>query len=116
MISCICIHIHIYNLTLFSMSLPYTNEDLVHAHRMNVRIYNIRNNIHYYFQNLIDSTKNAAKLLGASIASCIHGIFPMTFRYTALSVCLNIVENDLIHDKIPNTHNKNHAHAHMHDV
>jgi hypothetical protein len=80
------------------MSLPYTNEDLVRAERM---IYRMRNNIRGYFRNMIDSAKNAAKLLGASVASCIHGIFPTTLKYTALAVCLSIVENDLMHNKIP---------------
>ena len=83
------------------MSLPYTREDIMRAHRMNVTIYNLRNSIRGYLRNLTDSTKNAAKLLCASVASCVHGIFPMTFKYTALAVCLSIVENDLMHNNIP---------------
>ena len=99
------------------MSLPYTNDDVVIAHHMNVKVYRMRNSIRSYFYNLSDSTKNAAKLLYASVTSCIHGLFPMTFRYTALSICLSIVETDLMNDKIP--HKKNSMHttsAHMHDV
>ena len=97
------------------MSLPYTNKDLVRADRM---IYNMRNDIRGYFRNLIDSTKNAAKLLCASVTSCIHGIFPMTFKYTALAMCLSIVENDLMHNKIPNniSNNSCNQNQHMHDV
>lgn len=98
------------------MSLPYTNDDVVIAHHMNVKFYNMRKNIRNYFRNLVDSAQNSAKLLYASVTSCIHGIFPMTFRYTALSICLSIVETDLMHDKIPLNKNHTHANAHMHDV
>ena len=98
------------------MSLPYTNDDVVIAHHMNVKVYRMRNSIRSYFYNLSDSTKNAAKLLYASVTSCIHGLFPMTFRYTALSICLSIVETDLMNDKIPHKKNSMHTSAHMHDV
>jgi hypothetical protein len=84
-----------------SMSLPYTNDDVLRAHRMNVHLYNARNRVCAYLSNLVDSTKNAAKLLCASAASCIHGIFPATFKYTTLSICLSIVESDLVHNKVP---------------
>jgi hypothetical protein len=115
MLVCKCIlHIEMY--------LPYTNEDLVRE-RMILRM---RNNIRSYFRNMIDSAKNAAKLLGASVASCIHGICPTTFKYTALAVCLSIVENDLMHDNIPSNiplgnntninYNKNQYNQHLHDV
>lgn len=92
------------------MSLPYTNDDVMRAHHLNVRFYNMRNCIRGYICNLTDSTKNAAKLLGAAVASCIHGVCPRLFKYTALSVCLSIVENDLTHNKLPS------ANAHLHDV
>ena len=92
------------------MSLPYTNEDVLRAHRLNARFYNMRNRVRWYICNLTESTKNAAKLLGAAVASCIHGVFPRTFKYTALSVCLSIVENDLRHTQLPS------ANAHLHDV
>ena len=99
------------------MSLPYTREDVMRAHRMNVHIYNMRNNIRGYLRNLTDSTKNAAKLLCASVASCIHGIFPSTFKYTALAVCLSIVENDLMHNKIPIiVHEPIPDSTHMHEI
>ena len=103
------------------MFLPYTRDDVVRAHRMNVRVYNMRNNIRGYGRNLADSIKNAAKLLCASFAACIHGVFPHMFKYTALSVCLSIVENDLmqsrvptmVHSPIPDYSNSN---AHVHDI
>ena len=97
------------------MSLPYTREDVARVHRMNVQIYNARNRIRGYLRNLTDSTKNAAKLLCASVASCIHGIFPSLFKYTAIAVCLSVVENDLMHSRVT-------AHApipdatHAHDI
>ena len=102
------------------MSLPYTREDIMRAHRMNVTIYNLRNSIRGYLRNLTDSTKNAAKLLCASVASCVHGIFPMTFKYTALAVCLSIVENDLMHNNIPIIAHApipdSNTNSHMHDI
>ena len=97
------------------MSLPYTNEDVIRADRM---MYTMRNNIRGYFSNLMHSTQNAAKLLCASVTSCIHGIFPTTLKYTTLAICLSIVENDLMHNKIPNNHPNNGCdkNYHMHDV
>lgn len=95
------------------MSLPYTNEDLMHSHHMNVMAYNIRNSIRNYFRNLIDSTNNSAKLLCASVSSCINAVFPSCFKYTALSICLSIVETDLKYNRIPEKINSS---SHMHDV
>jgi hypothetical protein len=92
------------------MSLPYTNEDIVRADRR--RMHNVRNDVCNYFNHLIDSTKKSSKLLWASVAACIHGFFPMTFKYTALSVCLSIVENDLKHNKL----HEPTVSSHMHDV
>jgi hypothetical protein len=83
---------------------------------MNVRIYTMRNNIRSYVRNLVDSTKNAAKLLCASVASCIHGVFPTMFKYTALSVCLSMVENDLMHNRVPNPVPDSRTDSHMHDI
>ena len=100
------------------MSLPYTRDDVIRAHRMNVRVYTMRNNIRSYVRNLVDSTKNAAKLLCASVASCIHGVFPTMFKYTALSVCLSMVENDLMHNRVP-VHAPipdSNTNSHMHDI
>jgi hypothetical protein len=99
-----------------TMSLPYTNDDVLRAHRLNVRFYNMRNRVRWYFRNLTDSTKNAAKLMCASVAACIHGVFPRIFKYTALSVCLSIVENDLTHGKVPNPVLDSRPDSHMHDI
>jgi hypothetical protein len=98
------------------MSLPYTMDDVMRSHRMNVRVYNMRNCVRGYVRNLVDSTKNAAKLLGASVASCIHGVFPTMFKYTALSVCLSMVENDLMHNRVPNPVPVSNTNSHMHDI
>lgn len=86
------------------MSLPYTTNDIVRSNT------NTRNMVNAYFRNLVNSTKNAAKLLCASIAACIHGIFPSTCKYTPLSVCLSIVEHDLIHNNVPKPRSENHLH------
>ena len=98
------------------MSLPYTRDDVIRAHRMNVRVYTMRNNVRGYVRNLVDSTKNAAKLLCASVASCIHGVFPTMFKYTALSMCLSMVENDLMHNRVPNPVPDSNTNSHMHDI
>jgi hypothetical protein len=82
------------------MSLPFTNDDVARSHHLNVQVYQARLRLRGYFCNLVNSTKNAAKLLYASVTSCIHGVFPFTFQYTPLSVCLSIVEHDLAHGKI----------------
>ena len=99
------------------MSLPFTNADVVRAHHLNVRFYQARNRIRWYMCNLMDSTKNAAKLLYASVTSCIHGVCPSMYKYTPLSVCLSIVENDLTHNNnIPMQVKKTDGCAHAHIV
>jgi len=89
------------------MYLPYTTNDIVRSDM------NTSNMIDAYFRNLVSSTKNAAKLLCASIAACIHGIFPSICKYTPLSVCLSIVEHDLIHNNVPKMRSEEN---HLHDV
>lgn len=86
------------------MYLPYTNSDIARSNT------NTRIMVDAYFRNLVSSTKNAAKLLCASIAACIHGIFPSMCKYTPLSVCLSIVEHDLIHNNVPKVRSENHLH------
>jgi hypothetical protein len=86
------------------MSLPYTTNDIVRSNT------NTRIMVDAYFRNLTNSTKNAAKLLCASIAACIHGLFPSMCKYTPLSVCLSIVEHDLIHNNVPKLRSENHLH------
>lgn len=87
------------------MYLPYTNSDIVRSNT------NTRIMVHAYFRNLVSSTKNAAKLLCASIAACIHGIFPSMCKYTPLSVCLSIVEHDLLHNNVPKIRSEPHLHV-----
>ena len=86
------------------MSLPYTTNDIARSNT------NTRAMVDAYFRNLTNSTKNAAKLLCASIAACIHGLFPSMCKYTPLSVCLSIVEHDLIHNNVPKLRSENHLH------
>jgi len=96
------------------MSLPYTNDDVMRAHHLNVRFYQARIRLRGYFCNLANCTKNAAKLLYASVTSCVHGVFPFTFQYTPLSICLSIVEHDLAHGKIYDK--SHHGHPFSDDV
>jgi hypothetical protein len=71
-----------------SYKLPYTNAD--------VRCNDMK---HALFNDCVTHVRKcmwtSAKLLCGSIAACIHGIIPRAFKYTALSVCLSIVEDDL---------------------
>jgi hypothetical protein len=39
--------------------------------------------------------------LFASVAACINGFIPRAFRYTAMSVCLSIIEDDLQKNRVP---------------
>lgn len=75
-----------------SYKLPYTNAD-------------VRDNMNYAsFKNYATHVRTcmwtSAKLLCGSIAACIHGIIPRAFKYTALSVCLSIVEDDLQNNRV----------------
>ena len=38
------------------------------------------------------------------------------FKYTALSVCLSMVENDLMHNRVPNPVPDSNTNSHMHDI
>jgi len=75
-----------------SYKLPYTNADV----RCNMK--------HSLFNDCVTHVRKcmwtSAKLLCGSIAACIHGIIPRAFKYTALSVCLSIVEDDLQNNRV----------------
>ena len=43
----------------------------------------------------------AVKLLMASIASCVNGFIPSAFKYTSVSICLSIIEDDLQNNRMP---------------
>jgi hypothetical protein len=43
----------------------------------------------------------AAKLLLASIATCVNGFIPSAFKYTSASICLSIIEDDLQNNRMP---------------
>ena len=54
-----------------------------------------------YVAHCAQCMRKSAKLLFASIAACINGFIPHVFKYTAMSVCLSIVEYDLQKNRVP---------------
>ena len=76
-----------------SYKLPHTNAD--------IRSTSIIMICNEYAAHGLQCMRTSAKLLVASIAACINGIIPRAFRYTAMSVCLSIIEDDLQHNRVP---------------
>jgi hypothetical protein len=85
-----------------SYNLPHTNADIRSASKM------ICNE---YAAHALQSMRTSAKLLVASIAACINGIIPSAFKYTAMSVCLSIIEDDLQHNRVPPAPTKRRSHS-----
>jgi hypothetical protein len=54
-----------------------------------------------YAAHALQSMSTSAKLLWGSIAACINGIIPHAFKYTTMSICLSIIEDDLQHNRVP---------------
>ena len=94
-----------------SYNLPYTNADI---HSKSKMIYNVAHSVvpsfNKYAAHALQSMSTSAKLLGASIAACMHGILPHAFKYTAMSVCLSIIEDDLKNNRVP-LHAKRRSHS-----
>lgn len=89
-----------------SHNLPYTNADI----RPKSKIIDLLSfNVNYafipsfnaYAVHALQSMSTSAKLLLGSIAACINGIIPRAFKYTAMSICLAIIEDDLRHNRVP---------------
>ena len=54
-----------------------------------------------YATHALHSMSTSAKLLFGSIVACINGIIPCAFKYTAVSVCLSIIEDNLQTNRMP---------------
>ena len=85
-----------------SNNLPYTNADIRPKPKI---IYNMKRvlipSFNAYAAHAFQSMSTSAKLLLGSIAACINGIIPRAFKYTAMSICLSIIEDDLQHNRVP---------------
>ena len=85
-----------------SLNLPYTNADIRPKPKI---IYNMKHvlipSFNAYAAHAFQSMSTSAKLLLGSIAACINGIIPRAFKYTAMSICLSIIEDDLQHNRVP---------------
>lgn len=76
-----------------SYKLPHTNAD--------IRSTSIIMICNEYAAHALQSMSTSAKLLWGSIAACINGIIPHAFKYTTMSICLSIIEDDLQHNRVP---------------
>jgi hypothetical protein len=89
-----------------SYNLPYTNADVRPKPKIiDLLSFNMEHvfipSFHYYVTHVGKCMRTSAKLLWGSIAMCMHGIIPRAFKYTALSTCLTIIEDDLQHNRVP---------------
>lgn len=69
--------------------LPYTNADVGSP-------FNAAS-----FKHCMHCMHTSAKLFFASVAACINGFIPRAFKYTAMSICLSIIEDDLQKNRVP---------------
>lgn len=83
--------------------LPYTNQEANALSRSKFKHFrsNLYGGTRTAATHFIHSMAVSAKLLIASIASCVNGFIPSAFRYTTASVCLSIIEDDLQNNRIP---------------
>jgi len=79
-------------------NLPYTNADIRPKPKISELFIPSFN---AYAAHAFQAMSTSAKLLLGSIAACINGIIPRAFKYTALSICLSIVEDELQHNRVP---------------
>lgn len=83
--------------------LPYTNQEANAMSR--TRFKHLRSNLYggtkTFATHFIHSMSVSTKLLVASITSCINGFIPSAFKYTTMSVCLSIIEDDLQNNRMP---------------
>lgn len=83
-------------------NLPYTNADIRPKPKMGDKIeHGIIQSFNAYMIHCGKCMRTSAKLLLGSIAECINGIIPRAFKYTAMSICLSIIEDDLQNNRMP---------------
>ena len=79
--------------------LPYTNQE-ANAHSK-PKFNHFKLNMHGFATHFIRSMIVSAKLLLASVATCVNGFIPGAFKYTSASICLSIIEDDLQNNRMP---------------
>ena len=80
--------------------LPYTNQEANALSKPKFNHFNARG-LRSFATHLMHSMIVSAKLLMASIASCVNGFIPSAFKYTSASICLSIIEDDLQNNRMP---------------
>ena len=81
--------------------LPYTNADANPKSQFKFKQFGMTFDFASYAAHALHSMSVSSKLLLASIASCINGIIPRAFKYTAMSICLSIIEDNLQNNRMP---------------
>ena len=87
-----------------SFKLPYTNADTKSKRIIHFNLgpaSQVILSFNKYAVHALQSMSTSAKLLFGSIVACINGIVPCAFKYTAVSVCLSIIEDDLQNNRMP---------------
>jgi len=80
--------------------LPYTNQEANALSKPKFNHFNARG-LRSFATHLMHSMIVSAKLLMASIATCVNGFIPGAFKYTSASICLSIIEDDLQNNRMP---------------
>ena len=85
-----------------SYNLPYTNADIRPKPKMVDNLEHvIIPSFNKYVTHFGKCMRVSAKLLLGSVAACINGIVPRVFKYTAMSICLSIFEDNLQNNRVP---------------
>ena len=84
-----------------TIMLPYTNQEAnAMMSKSKFKHFNVRGT-RLFATHLVHSMLVSAKLFLASIAACVNGVIPSALRYTAASICLSIIEDDLQNNRMP---------------
>ena len=80
--------------------LPYTNQEANALSNPKFNHFNARG-LRSFATHWMHSMVVSAKLLLASIATCVNGFIPRAFKYASASICLSIIEDDLQNNRMP---------------
>jgi len=80
--------------------LPYTNQEANALSKSKLKHFNAMG-LRSFVTHLTHSMVVSAKLLLASIATCVNGFIPGAFKYASASICLSIIEDDLQNNRMP---------------
>ena len=83
--------------------LPYTNQEAIAMSKTKFKHFksNFYGRTRTAVTHFTHSMAVCAKLLLASVATCINGFIPTAFQYTSISICLSIIEDDLQNNRMP---------------